>query len=125
MNAKHGLNCPVTCKTVFRQPFESKYPYDHASILAGLLKWKGIDPADADLLKRVAVAPTFESVISDKIVNHGTHIPDPGDQCQISNDSERMFADIPASVVRYIISTAKTEVDVERLLKDYKYSLKQ
>lgn len=36
-----------------------------ASVIATLLNWSGIDPVTAGLGKRVAVAPTFEGVLSD------------------------------------------------------------
>ena len=52
--------------TVFRAPKESPHPYEHTSLIAGILRWQGVDPATAGLGKRVAVAPTFESVLADK-----------------------------------------------------------
>lgn len=111
--------------TVFRQPFDSPYPYDHTSIIASLLKWKGIDPATSGLLNRVACAPSFESVLTNKIVNHGTDIPDPGSQYKIDNDSSDEYAGVPGSVVRYIASTATTTSDALHLLKDYRDSVKK
>jgi phospholipase C len=51
--------------TVFREPAGSAHPYDHCSLIAGILKWQGVDPATARLGARVAVAPTFESVLGD------------------------------------------------------------
>lgn len=109
--------------TVFRQPADSTCPYDHTSILASVLKWKGIDPAESGLLSRVATAPSFETVISDNIVNPGIDLPDPGAQYQLSMHNEGPFADIPASVVRYIYASATTEQDLLKLLEDYKSSL--
>jgi phospholipase C len=58
----------IQAQTVFRSEKDwpkSRYvPYDHTSIIATLLKWKGFGPADAGLGKRVANAPTFENVIT-------------------------------------------------------------
>jgi phospholipase C len=51
--------------TVFRAPATSPHPFDHCSMIATLLKWQGVDPAAAGLGQRVAVAPTFESVLAD------------------------------------------------------------
>jgi phospholipase C len=49
---------------VFRAPTESTYDFDHTSFLATFCKWAGVDPALAGLGARVAVAPTFEGVLS-------------------------------------------------------------
>lgn len=47
---------------VFRSPTD--VPFDHTSLIATLLKWKGIDPKDVGMGQRVAHAPTFESVLT-------------------------------------------------------------
>ncbi|MCW2246478.1 phospholipase C [Azospirillum fermentarium] len=47
---------------VFRSPTD--VPFDHTSLIATLLKWKGIDPKDVGMGQRVANAPTFESVLT-------------------------------------------------------------
>ena len=52
-------------KTVFRAPAESSYEFDHTSFISTFLKWAGVKPASANLGKRVAVAPTFENVLSE------------------------------------------------------------
>lgn len=39
-------------------------PFDHTSLIASILKWKGIDPKGANLGERVASAPTFETVLT-------------------------------------------------------------
>ena len=60
----------VQPETVFRAPptpnviENSHLDFDHTSTLATLLKWAGIDPANSLLGKRVAVAPTFEGVLT-------------------------------------------------------------
>lgn len=50
--------------TVFRAPSGSPYDFDHTSFIATILRWAGVDPAAAGLGARVAVAPTFEDVLS-------------------------------------------------------------
>ena len=52
----------VQQKTVFRS--KTTTPYDHTSLTATILKWRGIDPATTGLGKRVPNAPTFENVLS-------------------------------------------------------------
>jgi phospholipase C len=55
-------------EVVFRSekgwPSSKWVPYDHTSVIATVLKWKGIDPATAGLGARVANAPTFENVVT-------------------------------------------------------------
>lgn len=69
---RYGVRVPtimaspwVAPATVFRAPACSPHPYDHTSLIASILSWQGVDPARAGLGNRVAVAPTFESVLSD------------------------------------------------------------
>lgn len=47
--------------TIFRSAHSQ--PYDHTSLIATLLKWKGIDPAAVGMGDRVKTAPTFEDVL--------------------------------------------------------------
>jgi phospholipase C len=49
-------------QTIFRSLTD--IPYDHTSTIATILKWKGIEPANAGMGNRVAKAPTFENVIT-------------------------------------------------------------
>ncbi|MDA4120135.1 MAG: hypothetical protein OK436_06065, partial [Thaumarchaeota archaeon] len=49
--------------TVFRSG-NAASPYDHTSLTATILKWAGVDPKTSGLGSRVAVAPTFEGVLS-------------------------------------------------------------
>jgi len=49
--------------TVFRSLDPNETPYDHTSIIATVLDWQGIDRSEIPS-QRVAVAPTFESVLS-------------------------------------------------------------
>ena len=69
---RYGVRVPtivvspwIPAGTVFRAPAESPHPFDHCSMIATLLKWQGVDPAAAGLGARVAVAPTFESVLGE------------------------------------------------------------
>ena len=54
----------VTPGTVFRAPADAGHDFDHTSLIATLLRWAGVDPAAAGMGARVAVAPTFEGVLS-------------------------------------------------------------
>jgi phospholipase C len=56
----------IPAGTVFRAPQESSHPFDHTSLIATILKWKGVDPANAGLGTRVKFAPTFESALGDE-----------------------------------------------------------
>lgn len=42
-------------------------PFDHTSVIATTLKWKNIDPENWNMGKRVAAAPTFETVITETV----------------------------------------------------------
>jgi phospholipase C len=48
--------------TVFRS--ETDQPYDHTSLIATLLKWRGLSDKIADFGERTRKAPTFENVIT-------------------------------------------------------------
>ena len=48
--------------TVFRS--ETDTPYDHTSLIATLLKWRGLGDKIADFGERTKKAPTFENVIT-------------------------------------------------------------
>ena len=63
--------------TVFRAPTEAGYDFDHTSLIATVLKWIGQDPASAGLGDRVAVAPTFEGVLSESAHLETAHIAVP------------------------------------------------
>ena len=54
----------VTPGMVFRAPTGSTYDFEHTSFIATILKWAGIDPQTAKLGNRVAVAPTFDTVLT-------------------------------------------------------------
>ena len=65
--------------TVFRAPAGSSFDFDHTSTLSTLLKWAGLDPTTAGLGNRVAVAPSFELVLSDEPYLDTEHLGVPDD----------------------------------------------
>lgn len=64
--------------TVFRAPTCSKYDFDHTSFIATILRWAGLDPATAGLGNRVAVAPTFDAVLSETPIDNSPTFVVPG-----------------------------------------------
>ncbi len=105
--------------TVFRAPAD-KPPYDHTSILATLLRWKGIDPANAGLYDRVSVAPTFEGALSLTIVNPGIDLPSPICADGFNKESNQILEGIPAAAKRYIALKAKSLGQMKLLAADYR-----
>ncbi|KIO75821.1 hypothetical protein TH53_18140 [Pedobacter lusitanus] len=72
--------------TVFRQE-PTAVPFDHTSVIATILKWKGIDPVTCGLGARVANAPTFEAVLNAEeprnqvpVIQPSPEIPAPADE---------------------------------------------
>lgn len=62
----------VKPSTVFRAPNGSTYPFDHTSFIKTLLRWAGVDPAQANLGRRMPQAPSFEAVLEREHVNTTT-----------------------------------------------------
>ena len=114
----------IPMSTVFRAPFTSNYPYDHTSILATLLRWQGINPATAGLYNRVAVAPTFEGVLWDQIVNPGAELQDPSPRLKPAPPATQMLEGIPAAYKKYIALRAKSLADIQRMAADYRAHVK-
>jgi hypothetical protein len=106
--------------TVFRAPFGAWQPYDHTSVLATLLRWQGINPAAAGLLDRVAVAPTFEGVLRDKIVNPGIEVAEPDLKLRPEPPATQILVGIPAATKKYITLRARSLDDIKRLAADYR-----
>ena len=52
----------VEKSTVFRSP--TKVPFDHASLIATILKWRGLEKRIPEFGSRTAAAPTFDDVVS-------------------------------------------------------------
>jgi phospholipase C len=106
--------------TVFRAPFGSRYPYDHTSILATLLRWQGMNPATAGLWDRVAVAPTFEGVLRNEIVNPGVDLEDPGPRMKPAPPATQILEGIPAATKKYIVLRAGSLAQIERMAANYR-----
>jgi len=111
----------VQASTVFRQPDKSPQPYDHTSFIKTVLLWAGIDPAAANLGKRVIAAPSFAGVLSDKPVNDPTLQAEPTSAVSATTPTAAqhgttLFAGMPFASVREIlnrssdIGTIKTEI---------------
>lgn len=45
----------------------AEIPFDHTSLISTLLKWKKVDQSKWNMGKRVQIAPTFDSVITEEI----------------------------------------------------------
>lgn len=107
--------------TVFRA-LTDHYPYDHTSFISTILRWQGVDPTSAGLGQRVIVAPTFESVLVDKMRDDVPQIDVPADYATQGRDAPN-FAEVegvPLGVVRMIVDTSVTVAEVEARLKLYK-----
>jgi phospholipase C len=101
--------------TVFRQPAESKLPYDHTSFIKTVLLWAGVDPADAGLGKRVIAAPPFDAVLNDTVANTETVEqqavltggPTTQDELAAAPETgDELFAGMPFASVREIINSS-------------------
>lgn len=55
---------PLIEKGTVVRPDDCKLPFNHASLIATILKWKNINKNDCDLGSAVERAPTFEKVIT-------------------------------------------------------------
>ena len=86
-NFQNGFNFDrygVRVATLFISPLIDKscvirsddlFPFDHTSLLATILKWKGIDKSLWNMGKRVNAAPTFENVITRVVPRQDPVIP--------------------------------------------------
>lgn len=104
----------ITPGTVFRSP--TNVPYDHTSVLATLLRWKGIDPRVKGpnyLYDRTAVAPTFEGVLGPTPVNPGIDLPDPGG-CTLT-EADRILEGVSAADKRRIVLKARSLDEVREM----------
>lgn len=131
----------VNQSTVFRAPKENlkleKYPFDHTSFIATLLKWAGVyDSQKNNFGNRMLAAQTFEGVLADLPVNDGnvnfnmqqTMAPidlAPAKQVHPAGGSEVLRALLkrtPIQMARRILMTCKTldeiKAEVERYRKD-------
>lgn len=126
---RYGVRVPtilaspwVPAGTVFRAPQDSKHPYDHTSLIASILKWQGVDPAGAGLGKRVAVAPSFESVLGDSARSDVPRFkvpPDYAKQGGGATDFEEA-AGLPLPLVKQAVDEGGSVEDIEARLRRYK-----
>lgn len=65
----------VKPSTVFRASQESRFPFDHTSVIKTLLGWAGVDLSTVNLGKRMPQAPTFEAVLDLDHVNPAQAVP--------------------------------------------------
>jgi phospholipase C len=119
--------------TVFRAPAGSNYPFDHTSFIKTFLKWADVDPASANLGKRMPAAPTFEGVLSNTIVNEETFaMPQMMSALDTANAGDApagaghplndLCEGIPFSAVRAIIDASNSLPDVIENIARYKAS---
>jgi phospholipase C len=120
--------------TVFREPTGSTFPYDHTSFIATFLRWAGIDPARAGLHNRVAVAPTFEGVLSNTPVNPSPEllpsVPfNAGKEMELkiplkspveAKPSNGLFEGMPFAIVKAIINRSKDMEEVGHSVTGFK-----
>jgi phospholipase C len=106
--------------TVFRAPKGSKYPFDHTSLIKTLLLWGGVDLKSVPHFgNRMLAAPTFEGVLSSKIVNKSTFKarpavppkPSPG-PAGAGKPLNALFEGIPFAATRAIIDRSPTIPDL-------------
>ena len=90
--------------------------YDHTSLIATVLKWRGIDPKTAGLGDRVAHAPTFEAVLADELRSDVPeyHLPagyaTQGAECMAEQLGPNA---IPPGVARGILARKGTREEIE------------
>lgn len=122
----------VRPQTVFRAPNGSPHPYDHTSVISTLLRWAGVDPANAGLGKRVASAPCFDAVLANTIVNEtgleeaeplitstGESVETPTDAPTPLQEIGTQFAGVSFVCMREILRQNETLADIEAAIKRY------
>lgn len=126
---RYGVRVPtvmaspwIPAGTVFRAPADSPHPYDHTALIASILKWQGVDPAEAALGKRVAVAPTFESVLASSRRSDVPRFKVPPDYATQGGGVKNFenAEGVPLPVVKAIVDDCSSVAEVEARLKDYK-----
>ncbi len=126
---RYGVRVPtvlaspwIPAGTVFRAPADSTYPYDHTSLIASILKWQGVDPAGAGLGKRVAVAPTFESVLTTSLRDDIPRFKVPPDYAKQGGGATdfEAAAGLPIPIIRQAVDDGGSVEDIEARLRAYK-----
>ena len=122
---RYGVRVPsllispwIPAGTVFRSP-SPKFKFDHTSMIATVLKWCDVDPTAAGLGNRVAVAPTFDTVLAEQTrpdVPTFT-VPDgyaeQGANCWTTDEAERL----PAGIMRSLVAQSATIEELEARMK--------
>ena len=118
--------------TVFRAPLGSKYNFDHTSFIATILKWAGIPlTVAAGQSQRVMVAPTFEGVFADHVVNSKTVTIEPHDSKLLdaarasraypaAQELSVLLEGIPVIATRIILSKSETLEQVQAEVTRYR-----
>ncbi len=126
---RYGVRVPtvmvspwIPAGTVFRAPAGSKHPFDHTSLIATLLKWQGVDPAGSGLGKRVAVAPTFESVLSKKKRCDIPRFKVPASYAKQGGGVKdfRAARGVPLPVVKETVDAGDSVEEIEAALRSFK-----
>jgi len=108
--------------SVFRAPVDSKYDFDHTSFIATILTWAGVPLSEvAGQSQRVLVAPTFEGVFTENVVNTTEVVTQPTDaqvmaaaaanrasQFGLANEIGVLLQGIPFVARRVILSRSKS-----------------
>jgi phospholipase C len=120
--------------TVFRAPYGSQYDFDHTSFIATILKWAEVPLTVAGAQsKRVLVAPTFEGVFADRIVNAETVKLEPVDlplmaaaaasrvhPAGSAKELSDLLEGVPVVARRFILSRSKSLDDVQTEVARYR-----
>jgi phospholipase C len=119
---RYGVRVPtllispwIQAGTVFRSS-DKTLKYDHTSLIATLLKWRGVDPKKAGLKNRVANAPMFDGVLSDKLRSDVPQFTVPAGYAEQGADCTHGHIPpeqrIPPAVARAILAKSVTREEV-------------
>jgi phospholipase C len=124
---RYGVRVPtllispwIAKQTVFRSSDpDTTLKYDHTSLIATLLKWRGADQKTAGLGNRVANAPTFEGVLSDQLRADVPQYTLPSGYAQQGADCMHGHIKnvIPPAVGRAILAKGGTREEIEARTK--------
>ncbi len=104
--------------TVFRA--QGDMPFDHTSFIKTLLGWAGIDFRGEDFGKRMPQAPTFEGVLSDKIVNTADLSDIEPLECELPpNEIGALFEGVGFASVRSILRRKNTLQEIQAEISRY------
>lgn len=104
--------------TVFRAMGD--IPFDHTSFIKTLLGWAGIDYRTWDFGNRMPEAPTFEGVLSDKIVNNADLSDVEPHECELPpNEIGALFEGVGFASVRSILRRKHTLEEIRAEIARY------